>query len=139
MRDKTTDWQQRVVENADGLPPQLASLCRKLLMTLSAKDGFRRQAVPMLIYRYLADMRRVFVGLPKVLHKGARLAFLVGPNHTTLSGERFDIDTPSALTLIASELEFRIKEVIPLQTYQRYALHQKNSIRGETLTIMEWQ
>lgn len=137
MRDKSTDWQRRLTENADSLPAHLASFCRKLQTTLSTRDGFRRQAVPALIYRYFADMRRVLVGLPKVLHKNAKLAFLVGPNHTTLSGVRFAIDTPSALALIACELGFRVREVIPLQTYQRYALHQQNSIRGENLTIME--
>ncbi len=69
MRDKVTNWQQRLADNADDLPLELASFCRKLQATLSPKDGFRRKAVPMLIYRYFADMRSVFLGLPNVLEK----------------------------------------------------------------------
>ncbi len=137
IRDRATDWQQRLAENLDGLPPRLASLCRKLQTSLSSKDGFRRQATPMLIYRYFADMKRVFAGLTKVLNKDAKLAFVVGATHTTLSGQRFDIDAPTGLALIAEELGFGVKEVIPLQTYQRYGLHQKNSIQAENLTILE--
>ena len=135
VRDKITDWQQRLAENADNLPPRLASLCRKLQASLSPSDGFRRQATPMLIYRYFADMRRVFVGLNKVLNKDAKLAFVVGATHTTLGGQRFDIDAPTGLASIAEDLGFGITEVIPLQTYQRYGLHQKNSIQAENLLM----
>jgi site-specific DNA-methyltransferase (cytosine-N4-specific) len=138
VRCKSTDWHQRLEDNDDSLPPGVATFCRKLQRALGANDGFRRQAVPSVVYRYFADMRRVLAGLTTVLHEGATLAFLVGRNHTTLGGERFEIDTPSFLGLVASELGFRVKEVIPLQTYQRYGLHQKNSIRGESLTMMEW-
>jgi site-specific DNA-methyltransferase (cytosine-N4-specific) len=137
VRDKITNWQQRLADNADNLPPRLASLCRKLQASLSPSDGFRRQATPMLIYRYFADMRRVFASLTKVLNKDARLAFVVGSTHTTLGGQRFDIDAPTGLANIAEDLGFSISEVIPLQTYQRYGLHQKNSIQAENLTILE--
>jgi RMKL-like, methyltransferase domain len=137
MRDKTICWRQRLEENADDLPQRLVSLCCKMQASLTPKDGFRRQATPALTYRYFADMRRVFRGLNKVLSKKAKLAFVVGANHTTLGGERFDIDTPMALALVAEQLGFTVKEVIPLQTYQRYGLHQKNSIQSENLTILE--
>ena len=137
IRDKALDWQQRLADNTDNLPPRLASLCRKLRASLSSRDGFRRQATPTLIYRYFADMRQVFAGLVKVLPKRAKLAFVVGATHTTLSGQRFDIDAPKWLAHIAEQLGFTVKEVIPLQTYQRYGLHQKNSIQAENLTILE--
>jgi site-specific DNA-methyltransferase (cytosine-N4-specific) len=137
MRDRATDWKQRLCENTDRLPGRLASLCRKLKTSLSSNDGFRRQATPMLIYRYFTDIKRVFEGLIKVVSKDAKLAFVVGATHTTLGGQRFDIDAPTGMGLIAGELGFRVKEVIPLQTYQRYGLHQKNSIQAENLTILE--
>ncbi len=91
----------------------------------------------MLIYRYFADMRRVFAGLSKILNKDAKLAFVVGATHTTLGGQRFDIDAPTGLASIAKDLGFGVTEIIPLQTYQRYGLHQKNSIQAENLTILE--
>jgi hypothetical protein len=138
VRDRSVNWEQRLRENADGLPAQVAAMCRKLKAALGSRDGFRRQAVPFVVYRYFADMRRVFLGLTRVLNARAQLAFVVGPNHTTLGGQRFEIDTPRNLAMIAEESGFRMKEVIPLQTYQRYGLHQKNSIRGESLTIIEW-
>jgi site-specific DNA-methyltransferase (cytosine-N4-specific) len=138
VREKSTNWDERLQNNTDKLPPQLLSFCRKLKAALDSDDGFRRQAVPSLIYRYFADMQKVFLSLTDVLSRGAQLAFVVGPNHTTLGGQRFDIDTPAQLAQIAQEIGFRINEDIPLQTYQRYGLHQKNSIHGECLTIMEW-
>jgi SAM-dependent methyltransferase len=135
-RNNEKDWQWRLAENADSLPREVASFCHKLQLAIGPEDGFRRKAMPTLIYRYFADMRKVFVALPKVLHKNAKLAFVVGPNQTTLGGRRFDINTPAALLCIAEQLGFIRQEVIPLQTYHRYGLHQKNSIRGESLTIM---
>jgi adenine-specific DNA methylase len=136
IRENDKDLQCRLVDNADDLPRELASFCHKLQLAVGPEDGFRRKAMPILIYRYFADMRRVFVALPKVLRKDAKLAFVVGHNQTTLGGQRFDIDTPDALLRIAEQLGFIRQEVIPLQTYHRYGLHQKNSIRGENLTIM---
>ena len=92
----------------------------------------------MLIYRYFAEMRQVFAGLRSVLRSGARLAFVVGANHTTLGGQTFRIDSAESLANIAEHLGFRIAEVLRLETYQRYGLHQKNSINTENLTILEW-
>ena len=137
MRDQATNWKQRLSENTDRLPARLAALCRKLTTSISSSDGFRRQATPMLIYRYFADMKRVFKGLISVVNKDARLAFVVGTTHTTLGGQRFEIDAPTWLAHIAGELGFGVKEVIPLETYQRYGLHQKNSVQAENLTILE--
>jgi site-specific DNA-methyltransferase (cytosine-N4-specific) len=139
LRQQSRDWNSRLYENADDLPPAIGSFCRRLAMSVGSKDGFRRQAVPLVVYRYFADLRGVFLGLTRILNPGALLAFVVGPNQTTLGGQHFIIDTPSFLALIATELGFKVREIIPLQTYQRYGLHQKNSIRGEDLTIMEWQ
>jgi site-specific DNA-methyltransferase (cytosine-N4-specific) len=137
VRYKSSNWDQRLRDNTDELPARLASFCRKLKAALGSKDGFRRQAVPSVVYRYFADMRRVFLSLSNVLSGDAKLAFVVGPNRTTLGGQRFVIDTPRQLGLIAEDLGFRVSEVIPLQTYQRYGLHQNNSIQSENLTILE--
>ncbi len=132
------NWDARLQENADGLPDSLATLCHTLRKALRPEDGFRRRATPMLIYRYFAEMRQVFAGLRSVLRSGARLAFVVGANHTTLGGQTFRIDSAESLANIAEHLGFRIAEVLRLETYQRYGLHQKNSINTENLTILEW-
>lgn len=132
------DWRQKLLSNSEELPPTLAQFCRKLNKALTQDDGFRRQAGPTLIYRYFVDMKRAFFSLSRVLRKNARVAIVVGANHTTLGGQRFDIDTPRFLRLIAQDLGYRVRELIALQTYQRYGLHQKNSIQDESLIIFEW-
>lgn len=133
-----SDWRLRLRENADSLPKTLATFCSKLDRALLPVDGFRRRATPALIYRYFTEMRQAFSNMREVLSKGARLAFVVGTNQTTLGGKRFTIDSAEALASIAVDLGFRIAEVVPLETYQRYGLHQKNSIHQESLTILEW-
>jgi site-specific DNA-methyltransferase (cytosine-N4-specific) len=130
-------WRSKLNDNADGLPESLAALCRTMLDSLTEADGFRRRATPMLIYRYFTEMQLVFASLRNALNRGARLAFVVGSNQTTLGGQRFIIDTPNSLAIIAEQLGFRVSEVMPLETYQRYGLHQKNSINTESLTILE--
>jgi site-specific DNA-methyltransferase (cytosine-N4-specific) len=132
------DWRQKLLTNSEDLPPTLAQFCRKLCKALTKDDGFRRQAGPSLIYRYFVDMKRAFSSLCEVLRKNARVAIVVGANHTTLGGQRFDIDTPRFLRLIAQDIGYRVEELIGLQTYQRYGLHQKNSIQDESLIILEW-
>ena len=140
MGHRTKDFQQRLQDNADDLPLPVFSFCQQLQRSLdSKKDGFRRKAVPMVVYRYFSDMQRVFTELSRVLGKGTKFASVVGTNKTTLGGKPFDINTPQHLVSIARKVGFHVKESIPLQTYQRYGIHQKNSIRGETLTIMELQ
>lgn len=132
-------WALRLKDNADSLPEGLATFCRKLHRALSPEDGFRRRATPTLIYRYFAEMRQVFSNLRSNLKRGARLAFVVGRNQTTLGGETFCIDSAKSLAMIAEDLGFRISEVLELETYQRYGLHQRNSIQRENLTILEWR
>lgn len=137
LNGTSIDWKRRAHDNSDSLPSTVASFCQELQSSITSDDGFRRQAVPALIYRYFADMKRVFASLRTVLKEGALLAFLVGANRTTLGGEYFEIDTPSFIALVAGQLGFHTREVIPLQTYHRYGLHQKNSIENERLTIFQ--
>ena len=137
VRRQDGDLDFRIKSNSDNLPAPVADFCMTLLKAVGKSDGFRRKAVPTVIYRYFSDMQQVFKQLPNVLRKGARLGFVVGPSHTTLGGKRFDIKTPETLATIANSLGFRTREVLPLQTYQRYGLHKKNSIQKESLTILE--
>ena len=60
----------------------------------------------------------------------------MGGNHTVLSGQRFDIDTPQHLAEIAEQCGWKHVESVPLQTYQRYGYHQNNAINTETLIIL---
>jgi len=121
--------------NTAGLPEDVFEFCLKLANSIGANDGFRRQAVPALLYRYLAGMKATFSNLYHLVQEGGRMAWVVGVNRTTLNGRLIVIDTPSLLCKIADQAGFCIEEIIPLQTYQRYGLHQKNSIRQESVIM----
>lgn len=123
-------------ENTECLPAPEAAFCRRLQDSLTGRDGFRRQAVPALLYRYLASMRDCFRAVRAVVRPGAPFALIVGHNHTVLGGVRYDIDTPAHLTALAVDAGWTVEELLPLQTYRRYGYHVSNAVRNETLVIL---
>jgi SAM-dependent methyltransferase len=122
--------------NSVRLPAAQAEYCRALQRALSDRDGFRRQAVPLLLYRYFAGMAQVFRALRPLTKDNAPFALIVGHNHTILGGKRFDIDTPAHLAAIAQSCGWAYQETIPLQTYQRYGYHMENAVNDEGLVIV---
>lgn len=122
--------------NSAGLPAAQARYCLALQEALTDADGFRRQAVPLLLYRYFAGMASVFRTLSPNMHSGAPFALIVGTNHTILSGRRFDIDTPQHLAELAEANGWVHEESVPLQTYQRYGYHTGNAVTGEAMVIV---
>lgn len=118
------------------LPARQVKYCRALQAALTEADGFRRQAVPLLLYRYFAGMSQVFRALRPLMKNGAPFALIVGGNHTVLSGRRFDINTPEHLVEIAEGCGWEHVETVPLQTYQRYGYHMSNAIKAEGLVIV---
>jgi site-specific DNA-methyltransferase (cytosine-N4-specific) len=137
LNGQSEELSERLHLNSDNLPAVIYSFCRKLKKAVSQDDGFRRQAVPALIYRYFSDMKGTLASLKPVLRRRARVAMVIGTNHTNLSSLRFDIDTPRFVRLIGQDLGYSVSEIIALQTYQRYGLHQKNAIQEESLIILE--
>lgn len=135
-RREQLDFTQELQSNTRGLPDAQSKFCRSLANAVGVGDGFRRQAVPTLIYRYMADMRDGFRVVAQLLRKGAPYALIVGHNHTVLSGIRRDIDTPSHLASLAQSTGWLLEEAVPLQTYQRYGLHSANAVGAETLLIL---
>lgn len=135
-RREQLDLTRKLRDNAGGLPKPQADFCRSLAGALGPRDGFRRQAVPTLIYRYLVGMRDGFHAVARLLRKGAPYALIVGHNHTVLSGTRCDIDTPSHLASLAQSAGWLLQESVPLQTYPRYGLHAVNAVGAETLLIL---
>jgi site-specific DNA-methyltransferase (cytosine-N4-specific) len=125
-----------LIANGAGLPEKQADYCRTLQAALSQADGFRRQAVPLLLYRYFTSMAQVFCALRPLMKDSAPFALIVGRNHTVLSGRRFDINTPQHLVDIAAPCGWAHVETIPLQTYQRYGYHMGNAVNNEDLVIV---
>lgn len=123
-------------DNSEMLPPEQARLCLDLHHALGEGDGFRRRAVPVLLYRYFAAMKSSFRAVKSVMKPGALYGLIVGHNHTTIGGVRHDIDTPSHLASLARSECWHIEEVIPLQTYRRYGYHVSNAVGAETLIIL---
>ncbi len=130
-------WGKKLAANESDLPESLLSYCQKLTKAIGASDGFRRQAVPFLLYRYFADMKLMFKEVKKALIKNGRYALIVGHNHTVLGGKRFDINTPDFLVKLAEATGWNIESNIPLETYRRYSLHSANSIASEALLILK--
>ena len=123
--------------NADNLPNECILFCKKLKDSVDKqKDGFRRQNMPSLVYKYFSDMALMFGQVNKLLKPDAPFALVVGQNKTSLGGIKFIIDTPYLLTKIAEKNGFTIQEVIDLNTYQRFDIHQVNSIKSESLIIL---
>ena len=123
-------------ENAAGVPVEQLELCLALNRSLSESDGFRRKAVPTLLYRYFASMRNSFEAVGKRVKKDAPYALIVGHNHTTLGGTRFDIDTPRHLANLASQVGWDVDEFVDLQTYHRYGYHANNAVAAETMIFL---
>lgn len=130
---------QAMQDNAAELPKAEADICRKLHNALGDGDGFRRQAVPTLLYRYFTSMRNSFRAVQTVMKPGAPYALIVGHNHTVLGGTRFDINTPAHLASLAQSTRWIVDETIPLQTYQRYGYHMNNAVSAETLLLLRAQ
>ena len=125
-----------LADNEASLPADEVGLCRRLASALGPNDGFRRRSVPILLYRYFANMHDALRSVHDVLLPGASFALIVGRNHTVLAGERHDIDTPAHLANMATEVGWQAEEQMPLQTYQRYGYHMKNAVAHETLLLL---
>ena len=122
--------------NADCLPEAEVAFCQRLLEALDERDGFRRQAVPTLLYRYFAAMQRGFRAIRGVTRPRAPFALIVGHNHSVLGGIRYDINTPEHLAGLAKAVGWTVEELLPLQTYHRYGYHMSNAVSAETLIIL---
>lgn len=126
----------RMRGNEANIPEAQADLCLELQKALTPADGFRRKAVPTLLYRYFASMQESFRSIQSVMKPSAPFALIVGHNHTVLGGVRYDINTPAHLASIASNVGWKVDELIELQTYHRYGYHMSNAVGAETLLML---
>ncbi len=126
-----------LLRDESGLPQAVLATCRLLLGRVSDGDGFRRKAVPVLLYRYFLGMRDSFLNLRNLLRRGGLYALVVGTNRTTLGGKEFAINTPQLLGELGEHAGWRIHERIELETYRRYGLHAANAVQDETLLVLK--
>ncbi len=136
-KSKLKELDLMLESNENSIPADLHELCITLKSALRDSDGFRRQAVPFLLYRYFSDMKSMFVNVHRQLKKNSPFALVVGHNHTALGGVRFDLDTPSYLCMLAEQVGWRVIDNMRLETYHRYGLHSKNAVNSESLLFLE--
>lgn len=127
---------EAMMDNSDNLPHAEALFCKKLQQALGPSDGFRRVAVPSLLYRYFSAMSAAFRTIRTAMKPGTPFALIVGHNRTTLGGVRYLIETPDHLASLAQSAGWQLNEALPLQTYQRYGYHMSNAVEAETLVLL---
>lgn len=132
-----SDLRTTMASNTADLPQAEAVFCKKLQGALDSRDGFRRQAVPILLYRYFAAMQGSFESILRLLRPGAPFSLIVGRNHSTIGGDRYDIDTPIHLANLASNVGWIVSDMLPLQTYRRYGYHVNNAVASEVLVVLK--
>jgi site-specific DNA-methyltransferase (cytosine-N4-specific) len=130
-------WSDAIRDNKNQLPSAVTNLILDMLNSLSEQDGFRKQAMPKLLYRYFSDMKNMFNNTKNAIKLNGNYALIVGHNKTTLGGKTFLINTPYLLGIIAEQCGWNVTEEASLQTYKRYGLNSKNSINCETLLILQ--
>ncbi len=137
VRAEQSRWDERRIHNADAMPDLLTGLLSEIdARNREAGAGFRRIAVPSLLYRYfacMADAMSVWLG---VLRPGECAVLIVGHNRTTAGGEQIDIATPDLLGEVACSRGFEVRELIRLQTWPRYGLHSANGVAGEDALVI---
>lgn len=136
-KDFSQEWIHRMKNNASGLPEGVLAECQEINMSINEMDGFRKQAVPSLLYRYFSDMKAAFSSIYGSLKSKSIFLLIVGHNRTSVGGKIRIINTPQHLTEIACQANFECEEIVELQTYQRYGLHASNAVNSESLIILK--
>lgn len=125
---------------AHPMPKSVTNLCRRMLeLTSCPGNGFRRRNMPALIFQYFSEMGQVFRNVYSVMQSGGTFALVVGQNRTMLGGKPIVIDTPQLLAEVAAANGWRPRAVLELDTYQRFDMHRRNSIKTESLVLLERQ
>jgi len=130
-------WQHFLQKNKQSLPKEIHSFCIDLNNKLKPSEGFRKKALPSLLYRYFYDMGLAFTEVHRLLKKNKYFCLIVGHNHTNIGGERTDIDTPKFLSYVGKQIGFTVHEIIELDAYQRYGLNSSNAVQKESLIVFK--
>lgn len=136
QKSEKIKWAEIIAENKSDLPDEIYSLVCSMNESLNEKDGFRKQDVPTLVYKYFTEMKDMFINVRSMMKPKGVYGLVVGHNKTTLGGKEYCLDTPYLLSVIAKNCGWQVEELFPLQTYKRYGLNAKNAISKETLIVL---
>jgi DNA modification methylase len=121
-----------------GLPASSVKFL-KIIRSRLAKDtdaGFRKQAVPALLVRYLVDMTVALQNVHSVCRKGAQAMIVIGNNRTEVGGTTLRIPTTDLVEDIAEAAGFQRMERIDISVTTENLLHQKNAITENVVLRM---
>ena len=134
-KKERSEIESTFIVNSQNLTDETYQFCMSLQRKLSEQDGFRKQNVPLLLYKYFTEMRNMFEVVYNLLKDGAHYCLIVGYNTTRIGGYSL-INTPYFLSKEAEHIGFTVEEIMPLEAYQRYDLHQNNAITSEALIVL---
>ena len=103
----------------------------------NADVGFRRKNMAALLYRYFADMAKVFHNLDGALKPGGSAFFVIGDNVTTAGGKEIPIKSTDVLNDLAENLGWRVRQRIPITVTTEKRPHAKNSITDNDIIWCE--
>lgn len=130
-------WMGAWTENASDLPDEILRVLAQIEANNRDTDaGFRRKAVPSLLYRYFAQMGETLDALAQVMRSGEHVVMVVGNNRTGSGSQQVSIPTPHLLGLLAATRGYDYTERISLETWARYGMHSKNAVNGEDAVVM---
>ncbi|MDN5767830.1 MAG: hypothetical protein L0H96_19340 [Humibacillus sp.] len=130
-------WAEAWETNRDSLPSSVLDLLGTIQASNERTDaGFRRAAVPTLLYRYFSQIGQTLDNLAESLKVGERAVFVVGTNRTGKGEGLVEIATPRLLAAVAATRGFRVDEIIPLETWPRYGMHADNAVNSEDAVVL---
>jgi site-specific DNA-methyltransferase (cytosine-N4-specific) len=135
---EAAEWINHWHTNSDSLPQSLL----KLLTAIDDQNdchgaGFRRRAVPPLLYRYFASIGAAMNTWSEHMQPGERAVLVVGRNRTGPRGHQLVINTPEILADVAVERGFTLVDMISLETWPRYGMHAHNGVNTELAVVLE--
>lgn len=131
-------WRQAQADNSHSLPSEVTQLLNQIAAANESNGaGFRRAAVPPLLYRYFVAMREDFTSWSRQLRASERAVVVIGRNRTGPRGEQITIDTPALLGACAEQVGFTLSDVIPLETWPRYGMHAANAVDAEDAVVLQ--
>lgn len=86
--------------------------------SLNENDGFRKQAVPTLVYKYFTEMKSMFINVRSMMKPSGLYGLVVGHNKTTLGGTEYNIDTPYLLAVLAQQCGWANRRIVSATNLQ---------------------
>lgn len=131
-------WGAALQQDSHALPAEVMDVLRRVEAANAERPaGFRRAAVPSLLYRYFAAMRADFESWQRQLRPGERAVVVVGRNRTGPRDRLITIDTPRLLAACAEQVGLSLVDHIELETWPRYGIHAENAVEGEAALVVE--